>query len=180
VPQAIRAHPAPSHEADERARVGDAASALVVHASKWIGFLAGLTLLVAVALIPPAADLDAIRLQRDRLLALEQTDLARLANYQALIDAIDEKDPDTVRLVLASQLQLVPRGSTALVAPGQPDDPRLFEILEPEPTPVQASPPSVPSTLARMANDRKGRFVLLAIASLGLLWGLMPPLTEPA
>lgn len=167
---ALRAHSAPT---DGPRRADADASALIVGVSKWLGFLAGLSMIVAVALIPPAADLQAIRHQRDRVLAMEQTDLARIANYKALITALDEKDPDTVGLVLASQLQLVPRGSTALVAPGTPDDPRLFEILEPIPTPMPPdTAPVAPSALTRMATTDLGRLVLLTLAGLAMLWGI--------
>tara|TARA_R110000782_G_scaffold211115_2_gene299072 strand:+ start:27162 stop:27689 length:528 start_codon:yes stop_codon:yes gene_type:complete len=170
---ALRAHSAPT---DDPNRANQEASALIVGVSKWLGFLAGLAMIVAVALIPPAADLQAIRHQRDRVLAMEQTDLARIANYKALITAIDEKDPDTIRLVLASQLQLVPRGKTALVAPGAPDDPRLFEILEPIPTPMPAdTAPVAPSALTRMATTDLGRLVLLSIAVVAILWGITGP-----
>lgn len=172
---AIRAQPAPA-----TSRSDDPASVLVIHASKWVSFLAGMALFVAVALIPPASDLDNIRLQRDRILAMEQTDLARIASYQAFITALDEEDPGTVRLVLASQLQLVPKGSTALVLPGTPEDPRLFEILEPAPVALPERAATAHSTLTRLAGDSRGRLVLLAIAGLALLWGLMPPLSEPA
>ncbi len=152
----------------------------VIRAAKWASFLAGMALFVAVALIPPATDLDRLRAQRDRILAMEQTDLARIRNYEALVHALDERDPDTIRLVLAAQLQLVPRDRTALVVPGPPDDPRLFEILEPAPVEAAPAPHAVPSTLARLAGDDKGRLILLAIAGLAMLYGLMPPLTEPA
>lgn len=171
---AIRAQSAPTPR-----RSDDRASMLVIHASKWAACLAGLALFVAIALIPPAADLENIRLQRDRILAMEQHDLARLANYRAMLTALEEKDPDTIRLVLAAQLQLVPRDRTALILPGPPQDPRLFEILEPPPVVLPEARQRVPSTLARLAADDKGRMVLLAIAGLALLWGLMPPLTDP-
>ena len=168
---ALRAQSAPAND-----RFSDG----VVAASKWGAFLAGVALMIALALIPPAADLETIHRQRDRILAMEQTDLARIANYQAMIRAIDERDPDTVRLVLASELQLVPRGRTALVVPGRPDDPRLFELLEPAPTPAPGVAPPARSALARLAVDDKGRLVLAAIACLALLWGVMPPLAEPS
>lgn len=173
MPLAVRANPA-SH--DERRVANHDASALIVHLSKWLGFGAGLAIIVAVTLIPPAADLQRIRHQRDRVLAMEQTDLARMANYRALIDALDARDPDTVRLVLAAQLQLVPRDKTALVALGTPDDPRLFEILEPIPTPMPAdTAPVAPSALTRMATSEVGRMALLSIAVLAILWSLTGP-----
>ena len=175
MPVAIRANSAPI----DRAR-SDRVSALVLHASKWVSFLAGLFLVVAVGLIPPAADLDNIRYQRDRILAMEQTDLARLANYRAMLGALDRRDPDTIRLILAAQLQLVPADRTALILPGPPEDPRLLELLDPPPAELPAPSATVPSTLARLATDGKGRLILLAIAGLAMLWGLMPPLTEPA
>ena len=143
--------------------------------SKWTGFITGLLVFMAVALIPPAADLDNLRLRRDRVLAMEQTDLARIDNYRALITALDERDADTINLVLAAQLQLVPRGSTALVAPGGPPDPQLFELLEPLPAEMPRSvAPTVPSTLTRLATSDRGRLVLLLIGALALLWGLTP------
>lgn len=174
MPLALRAHPAPA-ERDAHDRV----SLAVVLVSKWIGFLCGLALLIAVALIPPAADLDAVRLQRDRVLTMEQTDLQRLANYRALLDALENRDPDTLRLVLAAQLQLIPRGQTALVVPGAIEDPRLFELLEPPAPDLPYSvAPTVPSTLTRLASSDLGRLALLTGAGLAILWGLMPPVTR--
>ncbi len=169
------AHPAP--------RQTDRLSPAAVALSKWMAFLAGIAVFVAVALIPPAADLDSMRRQRDRVLAMEQTDLQRLDNYRAMLAALERHDPDTLRLVLASELQLVPRGRTALVAPGQPEDPRLFELLEPPPPvlPAEVSP-TVPSALTKLANDDIGRLLLLILASSAILWGVLPwqSETDPA
>lgn len=172
---ALRVQPKPASPADPAHR----ASTAVIVTAKWGAFLAGMALLIAVALIPPATDLDRIRGQRDRILAMEQTDLARIHNYQALVTALDERDPDTVRLILAAQLQLVPHDRTALIVPGLPEDPRLFEILEPDPIVPPAAADAPASTLARLAGDDRGRLILLSIAGLALLYGLMPPLSEP-
>jgi len=140
-----------------------------------MAFLAGIAIFVAVALIPPAADLDSMRRQRDRVLAMERTDLQRLDNYRAMLDALERHDPDTLRLILASELQLVPRGRTALVAPGLPEDPRLFELLEPPPPVLPAEvAPTVPSALTKLANDDLGRLLLLILASSAILWGVLP------
>jgi hypothetical protein len=178
VPATSTAHPAPArHPAGDPSRDAphDRLSAGIVAFSKWTGFITGLLLFMAVALIPPAADLDNLRLRRDRVLAMEQTDLARIANYRALLASLDERDPDTVNLVLAAQLQLVPRGSTALINPGGPQDPQLFELLEPLPAGMPRSVvPTVPSALTRLATSDRGRVVLLLIGALALLWGLMP------
>ncbi|MFK7882649.1 MAG: hypothetical protein AB8F26_00510 [Phycisphaerales bacterium] len=162
------AHPAP-------APTRSFAALPVEPVCRWIAFIAGVILFVAVALTPPTADLEGIRLTRDRVLALEQTDLARLNNYRSMLTALEAGDPDTIRLVLASELQLVPRDSTALVAPGQPEDPRLFELLEPEP--IHAAPrpaPATPSALTKLASDDTGRLILLCIAGFAAMWGIMP------
>lgn len=165
------AHPAPRRDTH--------ASHAVDHACRWLAFLSGVVLLVAVALIPPTADLDAIRTTRDRVLAMEQTDLARLNNYKAMLGALESEDPDTIRLVLASELQLVPKSSTALVAQGQPEDPRLFELLEPEPSRAQPkAAPRTPSALTRLASSDRGRLALLAIAAIAVMWGIIPPLRD--
>jgi hypothetical protein len=174
---ALSAQSAPTERNAHNERV----SALIIHISKWMGFLSGLALIVAVALIPPAADLDSMRLTRDRVLALEQTDLTRIQNYEAFRDALDARRPDTIRLVLAAQLQLVPRGQTALVLPGLPEDPRLFELLEPPPTVLPKSvAPTVPSRLTRMASSEIGRLALIGLATLAIIWGFLPPASEPA
>lgn len=174
MPVAIRAQSPPA----ERHTAPREISLLALGVARWMGFLAGLALLVAVALVPPAADLDTMRLHRDRALALEQTDLARIANYQALLTALECQDPDTIRLILAAQFQLVPKGQTALVLPGPPADPRLFELLEPAPTDLPRSvAPTVPSRLTRLASSDLGRLALLTGAGLAILWGLMPART---
>lgn|GEM_PF-6389633 len=148
-----------------------------IHAiARWGAFLAGVTLFIAVALVPPSADLERIRNTRDQTLALELHALSRLANYQAMSAALDAQDPETLRLVLASELQLVPEGATALVTPGRPEDPRLFELLEPAGSPHLATrAPATPSALTRLATDRAGRLALLILAAAAVLWGCLPP-----
>lgn len=169
-----RAHPAPAPR--DRSPI---ASAVLTPLCRWAVFLAGVALFIAVALVPPSADLERIRAARDKTLAMEQHDLRRLANYQAMADALDRKDPDTLRLVLASELQLIPEGSTALVLPGQPDDPRLFELLEPAAPPRSIAPaPATPSALTRLATDRVGRLALLVLAAAAVLWGCLPPASD--
>jgi len=149
--------------------------ALIQPLCRWLVFLTGVVLFVAVALVPPSADLERIRNTRDQTLAIEQHDLHRLANYQAMADALQTQRPETIRLVLASELQLVPAGSTALVTPGAPDDPRLFELLEPTDPPALAAPaPRTPSALTRLATDQIGRLGLLVLAAAAVLWGCLP------
>lgn len=149
---------------------------MLVPACRWAVFLAGVALLIAAALVPPAEDLEHIRETREHTLAIERHDLRRLANYQAMADALDAGDPETIRLVLASELQLVPEGSTALVNPGRPDDPRLFELLEPGGSPPKdTTATQTPSALTRLTTDPIGRFMLLLVAAVAVLWGCIPP-----
>ena len=175
-----RAHPAPSRPARSfGASETPRADGLITPICRWIVFLAGVTLFIAVALVPPSADLERIRQTRDQTLALEQHHLRRLSNYQAMADALAARRPETLRLVLASELQLVPAGSTALVLPGTPDDPRLFERLEPTPSPTLAPPaPPTPSALTKLATDQIGRLALLILAAAAVLWGCLPPPTS--
>lgn len=91
-------------------------------------------------------------------------------------DALVAQDPETLALVLAAELQLVPEHATALVKPGQPADPRLFELLEPTTQATLAAPAAAtPSALTRLATDRIGRAALLVLAAAAVLWGCLPP-----
>lgn len=136
-------------------------------------FITGLVLIVAAALLPLKADLEWTTHQRNLALVQEQENAARNASYQQMIAAIDQKNPDTLRLLAQSNLGVIPADHNALVAPGAKQDPMVFELLEPAPL---IRPEFMPrySRLERLVMIPKTRLWVIAGGMLLVLMGLLP------
>lgn len=144
----------------------------------WLFLLPGVALLAAAILLPPADDLADARLQRDRMLAIEQHRLARLERYEQYIALLDAKDPVLYQSLAAQQLGLVPNDRRALATAdsGRVVSASVFPALEPPPL-VLPERRRTGSTLETLALDRRGRLILIASAAICLLLGLLPPAT---
>lgn len=136
-------------------------------------FITGLVLIVAAAVLPLKADLDWTTHQRNLALVQEQENAARNASYAQMIDAIEQQNPDTLRLLAQSNLGVIPADHNALVAPGAKPDPMVFELLEPAPL---ARPDFVPrySRLERLVMIPETRLWVIAGGMLLVLMGLLP------
>lgn len=142
-------------------------------------FLSGLTILVAVFLLPSAADLDDVRAVRDHAIATESHHLQRVDRYERFLGAIESGDPATIELLAQSQLGVVPSDREAILLPGQPSDPMVFELLEPEPIEAAASA-SEPTRLERLTIERIPRAIMLVIGAIATLMGILPPVEGKA
>lgn len=142
--------------------------------ARWMYFLSGLAILVAVFLLPSAADLDAVRLVRDQAIATETHHADRVARYERFLGALEDGDPATIELLAQSQLGVVPSDREALIMPGQPSDPMVFELLEPEPMGV-ARGAHEPSRLERLTIERVPRAILIVVGAIAVLMGILPP-----
>lgn len=136
-------------------------------------FITGLVLIVAAALLPLKADLEWTTHQRNLALVQEQENAARNASYAQMIDAIDQKNPDTLRLLAQSNLGMIPADHSALVAPGAKQDPMVFELLEPAPLTRPEFAPRY-SRLERLVMIPKTRLWVIAGGMLLVLMGLLP------
>lgn len=141
--------------------------------SRWGFFICGLVLIVAAAILPLGADLEFTRHQRDLALVIEQENAARNASYAAMINAIDSKNPDTIRLLTQSNLGKIPSDHEALMVPGQQVDPMIFELLEPVPMARPVFEPPY-SRLERLVMIPRTRLWVIAGGMLLVLIGILP------
>ncbi len=136
-------------------------------------FITGLVLIVAAAVLPLRADLEWTTHQRNLALVQEQENLARNASYAQMIAAIDQKNPDTLRLLAQSNLGVIPADHNALVAPGAKPDPMVFELLEPAPLTRPEFAPRY-SRLERLVMIPETRLWVIAGGMLLVLLGMLP------
>jgi hypothetical protein len=151
----------------------------------WLYLLAGLALVVATILIPAVRDLDEVRHQRDRALALEHHRLERLQRYQDYLEALERREPALVMALATSQLNQIPRGRTLIFEADAPHwaaaapahttalSASVFAALEPPP-PTLPLPRQPDSALYRWTTSERARPWLLAAGGVCLLMGLMP------
>ena len=141
--------------------------------SRWAFFICGLILIIAAATLPLKADLDYTRHQRDLAMVVEQENVARNASYQSMLDAIESKNPDTLRLLAQSNMGLIPASHEALLVPGEQRDPMVFELLEPSPLARPEFSPQY-SRLERLVMIPKSRLWVIAGGIFCVLIGLLP------
>lgn len=149
----------------------------------WLFLIAGLAILGSAVLIPAAEALDEARYARDRALVSEQFRLDRIARYEAVIAALDERDPALIGHLRAIQLNQYPEGMRPL---GEiTEDPALasasiFEKLEPPLPEMPAEPAhrSDRSYLAKLATGQPSRLWMLAGGAVAVLIGVLPPATR--
>jgi hypothetical protein len=144
----------------------------------WLYLLAGLALLAATVLIPAMDDLEDVRIERDRMMAIERHRGERITRYRDYLDALQRQEPSLVMALAASQLNLIPQGRTiALQTPDLLAAPQraglIFASLEP---PGLRLPErrSTGSLLERLSGSDFIRPWLIAGGALCLLLGLLP------
>lgn len=140
----------------------------------WLYLLGGIALIAATILIPAIRDLDDVRHQRDRALALEQHRLERLRRYGDYLAALERREPALVMALAASQLNKIPQGRTLILESFDPSSPSasVFPALEPPPPalPERRHPDSV---LYSWTTSERARPWLLAAGGVCMLMGLM-------
>ena len=142
----------------------------------WLFLTAGIVLLGATVLIPAKADLDEARFYLRRALAAERHRLDRMERYQEYAEALSRADESTVMALAALQLNKGPQGMSLL--PTGDDFARrsasVFPALEP-PALVLPQRRVNRSLLEEWSADDSSRLWLLAVGSMLVLIGLMPP-----
>lgn len=142
----------------------------------WLFLLAGLALVSATVLVSAQTQLDEVRHQRDRVLAIEEHRQQRLDRYKEYLDALTQGQPALVESLAGSQLNQIPADRAAIpgtVREGASLEASIFPALEPPPLrePAQFE---TPSTLARLASNDATRIWLLAGGAVLILVGLLP------
>lgn len=163
----------PTEQPFAQSQATDAPSEFASELARWGFFLSGIVLVIAAAILPLQADLEWTHHQRDLALIVEQDNLARNASYQRMIDAIQNKDPDTLHLLAQSNLGLIPASRDALVIPGVRRDPMLFELLEPAPHQRPEFNPRY-SRLQKLVLTPKARLWVIAGGIFLVFLGLLP------
>ncbi len=161
----------PPHPADDH--LPELSDNIASEISRWAFFICGLILIIAAATLPLKADLDYTRHQRDLAMVIEQENVARNASYQSMLDAIESKNPDTLRLLAQSNMGLIPASHEALLVPGEQRDPMVFELLEPQPLARPEFSPQY-SRLERLVMIPKSRLWVIAGGIFCVLIGLLP------
>jgi hypothetical protein len=149
----------------------------------WLFLLAGIVLLGATVFIPAAADVDEVRLQRDRALAIEDHKSLRLKSYEEYLGALEREEPALVMALAASQLNQIPQGRSLLVdtphlqAFGS-GDASVFGALEPAAARLPERQ-QVRSLLAGWTSSDTLRPWLIFAGALSLFIGLLPQGSGP-
>lgn len=141
----------------------------------WLFVIAGLAVIAAAVLIPAFDDLDEARWQRDRAVAIEKHRTQRLERYAEYIAAVDRRDENVVRALVAEQLNKVPQGWSTLEPVSDPaaKDASVFPALEPDPLEIDPRTP-VDSALSRMARDDRTRLLMVIGGAVAVLIGVLP------
>ena len=141
----------------------------------WMFLIAGLVLVASAALVPATYDLWVMRAQLKHLEAQEQENATRLAAYERFIGDLAQADPQLVRRLAASQLNLVPRGERPMIVASTAQRPPL-EWVEASVEPVRAAVAPFPdSLLSRLTLGRKA----LWIAGAGVMCIFLGLLSAP-
>ena len=143
----------------------------------WLYLLAGMALLAATILLPALDDLEDVRIERDRMTAIERHRAERIGRYRDYLDALEREEPALVMALAASQLNLIPQGRTiALQTPdllSAPQRASVFPALEPSPL-VLPERRRAGSLLERLTGADSTRPWLIAGGAVCLLMGLLP------
>ena len=141
---------------------------------RWMIFCAGLTVLVAVLLLPAHVDLRETRTERDRALYLEEAQHTRIERYRTFLADLEHPSESTIDLLAMSQLGMIPADREVIMIPGQPADPMLFEHLEP--AIASFEPRIIPvSRLETLATGHRSRLWVALLGAVAVLYGLLPP-----
>ena len=149
----------------------------------WMFVIAGLVLVASAALVPATYDLWVMRTQLRHLDAQERENFNRLEAYSKFVHDLDAAEPQLVRRLAASQLNLVPRGERPLIVARSARETPI-EWVDATIAPVRATVVPFPdSLLSRLTLGRKALWIAGAgvmCIFLGLLSAPLRLLVPPA
>ena len=141
----------------------------------WMFVVAGLVLVASAALVPATYDLWVMRTQLRHLDAQERENFSRLEAYSKFVTDLDSAEPQLVRRLAASQLNLVPRGERPIIVAGSAKR-NPIEWVDDTVAPVRAVILPFPdSLLSRLTLGRKA----LWIAGAGVMCIFLGLLSAP-
>jgi len=142
----------------------------------WLFLIAGCVMISATVLVPAQDDLLEAHAFREKALALESYRAGVLAKHTAYMQAIDAQDETVILDLAATQLNLVPKGKTVLLAPNVGSDAPVSILASLDVPYVRPVPPSAPDTvLHRLTSHPRARLLILAASAVAILYGLLPP-----
>lgn len=141
----------------------------------WLFLAGGLALLAAAVILPAYQDLEEARFRRDRALLVEAHRETRLARYEEFLGAIENRDPDLVVSLAATQLNQIPTDRAALpLGSGTANrDASVFPSLEPEPLVLPEREVHL-SRLEKIVTDERTRKWVLVVGAVCVFVGLLP------
>lgn len=142
----------------------------------WMFLIAGLVLAAAATLVPATYDLWVMRAQLKHLEAREQENATRLVAYERFITDLAQADPQLVRRLAASQLNLVPRGERPMIVASTAQRPPLDWVESSVPAVRASVVPFPDSLLSRLTLGRKALWIAGAGAMCIFLGLLSAPL----
>ncbi|MSR29669.1 MAG: hypothetical protein EXS03_08880 [Phycisphaerales bacterium] len=138
----------------------------------WLFLLSGIALIVSAAIIPEAEKVHAMHTQLVAIRTGEQHNFARMEACSRFLDDLKAGDQGLVRRLAASQLNLMPRGETALLIAtsidATPSD--WIEASVPEPL---FEPDEYPDTLLSRWTIGPQRLWVIALGAFAVFLGLI-------
>ncbi len=145
----------------------------------WLFLVAGLVLIASAVLVPASYDLWVMRTQLRHLDAQERENFARLEAYSRFVHDLETSEPQLVRRLAASQLNLVPRGETPVIMASSANQTPI-QWVDATVQPVHANISPFPdSLLSRLTLGRKALWVVGAGAMCIFLGLLSAPIRMP-
>lgn len=144
----------------------------------WPYVIAGLGLLVAAVLIPAQRELHRLENSLAMHQALERQAVRQLGAYDRFLADLEHGDPQLVKRLAASQLNLMPEGQSALMLQPSANETVTDWIMQSEPAELP-TPAAYPDTLlTRLATGPRRLWVLACgvfLVFIGLLLGPSSP-----
>ncbi len=140
----------------------------------WLFLVAGIALIVCAAVIPEAEKVHVMRTQLQTIRFGQQHNFARMAACSKFLDDLKAGDQGLVRRLAASQLNLMPRGETALLIATSIDSTPSDWIEASVTPPIYDADPYPDTLLSRWTLGPQRLWVIAAGAFsvfLGLIFG---------
>ncbi len=128
----------------------------------WLFVLAGLAVCGAALLVPAQQDLASVMSKRDQLEVHSMASMRQLMAYDAVLQGLQDQDPQLMRRLTANQLNLLPEGDTPILLDPERAD-GSFDRWVRESSKVEV-PPAVEARETLLVRISTGPYRLLVIA----------------
>lgn len=138
----------------------------------WLFLVAGIALIVSAAVIPEAEKVHQMQVQLETIKLGEQHNFARMAACSRFLDDLKSGDQALVKRLAASQLNLMPRGETALLI-ATSIDATPSDWIEASVVPPFFAPEPYPDTLLSRWTLGPQRLWVIAAGAFSIFLGLI-------